>query len=122
MGVSWHTFGRLPDPGVPVGWFAVSFARGGRLRAEFYIDSDEKDRNKRAFDAFLDQRDAVEKAFGEKLSWERLNNRRASRIAAYREGSITSEELTTLIDWAAEALLRLRLAVLSQMDGALADL
>ncbi|WXJ88769.1 hypothetical protein MTKAM_03310 [Moorella thermoacetica] len=36
------------------------------------------------------------------LSWERLDNARACRIAVYREGSIdaSEEELNELQDWA----------------------
>lgn len=116
MGVSWHTFGRLPDGAYPVGWFAVSFARGGRVRAEFYIDSSEQEQNKRAFDALSVRRERIEQSFGEGLSWERLNNRRASRIAVYRSGTITSKDLNTLVEWSAAALVRLRTSLLGHVN------
>ena len=115
-GVSWHLFGRLPDD-APVGWFAVSFARGGRIRAEFYIDSIDQERNKRAFDALAFQREQIETTFGDSLSWERLDNRRASRIAAYRDGSITSKDVDTLGQWASDTLIRLRKALVERIES-----
>jgi CBS domain-containing protein len=118
QGVSWHLFGRLPDSGMPIGWFAVSFARQGRIRVELYIDSVEKERNKRAFDALLEERGQIESRFGESLSWERLDNRRASRIAAYCSGSIAQTSLKGLIKWSSNALIRLRNALLDPVDRA----
>ena len=47
---------------------------------ELYIDRGEVTENKRIFDQLLAHKDEVEKAFGGKLTWERLDNRRACRI------------------------------------------
>ena len=68
----------------------------GRVRAEAYIDFGEADANKALFDRLRRNRDALEQAFGEPLSWEWLDERRASRIAVYCPGSIDAspEELT----------------------------
>lgn len=48
--------------------------------AELYIDRGEAAENKRIFDQIHEHRDAIEKAFGEPLEWERLDEKRASRI------------------------------------------
>jgi hypothetical protein len=108
-GINWHMFARLPDSGWALGILVCSFARGDRLRVEFYIDSKDKEVNKSAFDKLVSTRTAIEEKFGGPLSWERLDDKRASRIAVYKPGAITwpSAELNALVPWAADALVRL---------------
>lgn len=47
---------------------------------ELYIDRGDEAENKRIFDQIFSQKESVEKVFGDKLSWERLDERRACRI------------------------------------------
>lgn len=47
---------------------------------ELYIDRRDEVENKRVFDTLATQREQIEAAFGEALSWERLDDKRASRI------------------------------------------
>jgi hypothetical protein len=47
---------------------------------ELYIDRGIESENKQIFDKIFAQREAVEKAFGEKLVWDRLDGKRACRI------------------------------------------
>lgn len=103
---NWYSF-RSGVPGVD---YSTSFAQGGRVRAEAYIDFGEADPNKSLFDRLQNQRDALERAFGEPLSWERLDERRASRVAVYCPGSIDAdqEELARLRAWAIDRLLKFR--------------
>jgi hypothetical protein len=49
-------------------------------RAELYIDRSEKEENKLIFDQLSGKKDSIEKAFGDGLTWERLDDKRASRI------------------------------------------
>ena len=60
--------------------YAVTYKYG---QAELYIDFGkgyDKD-NKSVFDQLYSKRKKIEQAFGETLRWERLDNRRASRIS-----------------------------------------
>lgn len=88
----------------------LSFALRQRLRLEFYIDTGDKEENNRIFDVFLRQRAFIESGMGQTLEWERLEKRRASRIALYTEGAINDtdepEKLETLVEWAVENALR----------------
>ena len=48
--------------------------------AELYVDRGEATENKRIFAHFFANKDAIETAFGESLSWEPLEDKRACRI------------------------------------------
>jgi hypothetical protein len=103
---NWYTF-RSGVPGVD---FGTSFAQGGRVRAEIYIDFGDAETNKAFFDRLYSQRELFESAFAEPLSWERLDERRASRVAIYCPGSIeaNAEELNRIRAWAIDRLLKIR--------------
>jgi hypothetical protein len=49
-------------------------------QVELYIDRGDADENKSIFDALQARREEIEQVFGEPLEWQRLNERRASRI------------------------------------------
>lgn len=65
--------------------------------------------NKAAFDRLLANRATIEQQFEGGLTWERLDNRRASRIAVYREGAVTwdTSQWPALLLWAEDAVVRL---------------
>lgn len=90
--------------------YAFSFARGGRVQTETYIDGGDQTWNKWLFDELHAQRESIEDEFGEPLDWERLDNRRASRIAVRRPGNIEDppEILQEIEDWAIARLLRFK--------------
>ncbi len=52
-------------------------------QVELYLDrgKDYPDLNKQRFDELNKHKEKIEKVFGKRLSWERLDKRRASRIA-----------------------------------------
>ena len=90
--------------------YGHSFGSGNRIRTEIYIDSGDADANKAYFDSLLNQRDVIEAEFGQPLEWERQDDKRASRVALYREGSIdcSSDELHEFHIWAVENLLKMK--------------
>jgi hypothetical protein len=74
-------------PGFSFGWV---LQRESVLRVEIYIDKGDKAQNKEAFDALVNQKEAMEKEIGASLDWDRLEQAQASRISISR--SFTFEE------------------------------
>lgn len=107
--------------GQPQGWYSfsagargfsygASFAQGGRVRAEVYVDGGDAEVNHAMFALLLADREALESAFGEPLEWEALEGKRACRITIYRTGSIedADEDLEVYRAWLIARLLRFK--------------
>ena len=102
---NWYSFAS----GISSVTYGFSFAQGGQVRAEVYVDTEDADENKGLFDALEKGKADVETQLGEPLTWERLDHRRASRIAVYRKGSIDEPETWADIKtWAVDRLLKLK--------------
>jgi hypothetical protein len=103
---SWYSFAS----GISGISYSTSFAQGGKFRAEVYLDLGDATKNKEVFDALFLDREKVEAEFGEALEWERLDERRASRVAVYCPGTIetSTENLEQIRDWAIERVLKLK--------------
>lgn len=96
----------------PQSWFNFPVGRGGfsvgtvfgrdEFRVELYIDVRDQVKNKAAFDALHEVRDAIEAEIDQSVVWERLDDKQASRIYCGTNGSIddASEHLEQLQDWA----------------------
>jgi hypothetical protein len=103
---NWYSF----SSGTPGFTYGVSFAAGGRVRAELYIDCGTRDQNVAAFESLRADKSTLEEAFGEPLDWELLEGKRACRIAVYRPGAIkdSTESLEEYHRWAVDRLLRFK--------------
>ncbi len=103
---NWYSFAS----GISGITYGFSFALQGQVRAEIYIDRGDAGENKALFDSLQASRETIEREFGEALQWERLEDRRASRIAVYRTGSVESDTQTLqdIKAWAIERLLRFK--------------
>lgn len=100
--------------------YAAVFTKQG-LRAELYIDLGNQDANKRVFDALKKDADTIQSHFEQPLSWERLDDRRASRLGIYSETTIDSpaQELEAARDWMIQELLRLKQVLGPRVEGLL---
>lgn len=104
---NWYTF---TSDNSKVYKYSTSFAQGGRVRAEVYIDTGDKLRNEAIFDELHAQKEAIETAYGSALEWEKLEAKRACRIAVYIDGDIDvdSEKLAEIKKWVVTNLLRMK--------------
>jgi hypothetical protein len=101
---NWHEFS-AGKSGIRFTW---STAYRKYVRVELYIDVGQQSENKRIFDRLQDQADELEQRIGQPIAWERLDERRGSRIAVY--GKTPSESFDSdveLIDWAAQTMARI---------------
>ena len=104
--------------------FSASFAQGGNARTEIYIDTGDKDETKKFFDELTLSEQSLAEKFGCPLEWERLDNKRASRIAVYREGIIgdSEEELKEIRKWHIENLIKFKEVVIPEAKDILKKL
>jgi hypothetical protein len=71
-------------------WVGTTLGKGGLnynfvirmddARVELYIDLGEMESNKSIYDSLFERKEQIEKAFGNKLEWQRLDDKRACRI------------------------------------------
>ncbi len=101
--------------------YGLAFAKDGQARAEVYIDQGEQDKNKQIFDALFDRKDEITSSFGSNLEWERLDEKRASRIYVFREGYIEQPdtELEIVKNWQIQQLLKIKEVFTSEIQEAL---
>lgn len=100
---NWYAF----SSGVSGIYISVVFTHNEKAQVELYIDMGDSEKNKALFDWLHSQKETIENECGFELQWERLDEKRASRIAVNRSGSINSrtEELEQIQKWQIEKLL-----------------
>lgn len=103
---NWYSF----SSGVSGLTYGANFSQGGKARAELYIDLGDQEKNKYVFDQLRNQKEVIEGELGQEISWERLDNKRASRLALYTDGAIddSDADLERVKSWHIEKLLKLR--------------
>jgi len=86
-----------------------SFYQGERFRAELYIDTGDRARNKAAFDQLALRSDELTAAVGMPLAWERLEAKRASRISVSYPGPLVDvvDQDEALQTWAVDTMVRM---------------
>jgi len=92
---------------------SASFARNRMLRHELYINRGSRTANLELLDELRARRDLIESIYGHRLDFEDPGrDRRAVRIAEYREGHISrSDEYEDYIDWFIDRGIRMRRAI-----------
>ncbi len=76
-------------------------------RVELYIDRRNAEENKAIFDQLFAHREDIERAYGEALTWERLENKRACRIRRDIRGGYRDENWDEIHDKLIDMMIRL---------------
>jgi len=81
----------------------VTFTQDATLRVDLRFAGG-RERNKRAFDALVRQRDVVEEKLGYSITWDRQDDKKQSRVFTSRMGSIddSPKMLAELREWAVQ--------------------
>jgi hypothetical protein len=121
-GANWIVFSVLPGKGAQMALFVFSFTRDRRYRIELYLDLYDQAKTKQVFDRLLSEKIEIEKELGP-LSWERLDNRRASRLAIYRPGQIMDgpRDLAGLRKWSVETMPKFYKTLASRIEMAIQE-
>ena len=96
--------------------YSASFCREDgrrRLRAEACIETGDWETAKEAFDSLLEKKARIVQSVGEPLDWDRLDNRKRSRISLYFSGEIRiadEERWQEARDWLIQAMGKMRAA------------
>ena len=100
-GTNWVICQTVASPVSLTANYSYSFALRKRFRVELYLDTGEQKTTKEIFDRIVAHRVGIEEVLGD-VSWERIDSKRASRIALYHAGAITDteEQLSDLRAWA----------------------
>jgi CBS domain-containing protein len=85
----------------------ASFARNGKLRIEIYMGLGNVFLNKQCWQLLFERRAEIERSVGENLSWERLDDKNASRVALYHNGPFGPSIDFSLIPWATDAVAKM---------------
>ncbi|WP_274428012.1 DUF4268 domain-containing protein [Desulfosarcina sp. BuS5] len=103
---NWYSF----SSGISGITYGANFSQGGKARTEVYIDLGDQDKNKQVFDLLQQEATLIENELGHNVAWERLNDKRASRLALYINGNINDSdaELETVKNWHIDKLLKLK--------------
>jgi hypothetical protein len=98
--------------GIPAGKagyiYYMAFAHEREFRVELYIDHDDKVQNERLFEDFRRRQKEIESELGLPLSWQKLEEKRACRIAVIRSVTEPETEREELIDWGIKMFVKLR--------------
>ena len=97
--------------------YGASFVQGNRARVELYLDR-QKEFNESLFDELAAERESIQAEFGQDLSWDRLDDGQASRIALNRDGSIVNdpETLEAIQEWMIDRLLKFKAVFTPKLD------
>jgi hypothetical protein len=98
--------------------FTMIFSKN-EVRVVMNIERGSKEENKQVFDWFYSHKGDIESSFGSPLDWNRLDEKKASRIR-YRKAfdSFSRENWPEMIEWLAEHMTKLEKAMRPHIESA----
>lgn len=97
-------------------WFALIFLKKG-VRVELNIGVGDASTNKAIFDQFWANKDRIEQAFGNKLEWLRLDDKKSSRVQfGQAVDGYNEENWEMMIEWLVEHFPKLERAFRPEIE------
>ena len=89
-------------------YFQWAFRNTGILRTELMMNTTDQENTKKIFNAFFEQREAIEQEFGTTLNWERLDQGKESHIFLSKPAKISDSpaELEETKKWAVDTMIK----------------
>ena len=89
-------------------WFNWAFRSNNRISVELYIDTGDKNENERIFEDLERYKDEIESEISG-LNWEKLEEKRACRIAVYKDikgniRALSEKDYPEIIEWAVKTM------------------
>ncbi len=103
--------------------YYTTFHGNGRVSVELGIELGTQEDCKRLFDELINRKDGIEQQLGQAVAWDRLNDRRYSRLGVRRPGRIEDDDetLAEIRAWMVEQLLAFGRVFSPLLDEILAD-
>ncbi|PXA03885.1 hypothetical protein DDZ13_09605 [Coraliomargarita sinensis] len=87
------------------------------IRVEIYMSANDAATNKAVFDQFYENKEAIENRFGHKLEWQRLDDKKASRVKySLAVDGYDEENWEMMIDWLVEHFPKLEKAFRPEIE------
>lgn len=104
---NWHSFAGGYGQRITYG---ANFTGNKQARVEVYIDHTDGEWNIKLLESLEERKDQIELELGHPLQWQRLENRRACRIALDRPGAIDDDDetLAEILTWMVDNLLQFK--------------
>lgn len=112
-----QNFVTMPSP-IKGTHYGLVFVAGGQLRSDFFIECADQETSTNLFEMLQSRAELIDAVYGADLSWEKVPDRVAYRVADYAEGEVTDVENHDLyIDWMLASQEKLRRAIGGVLDG-----
>ena len=90
-----------------------------KIRVELYINKESSDDNKKIFNLLKEEKDIIEDRFGAELTWELLEDKKASRISISSNDSFNRDDMANWdrsIDWHIENMKKFENAIKPSLE------
>lgn len=90
-----------------------------KIRVELYINKESSDDNKKIFNLLKEEKDIIEDRFGAELTWELLEDKKASRISISSNDSFNRDDMANWdrsIDWHIENMKKFESAIKPSLE------
>ena len=90
-----------------------------KIRVELYINKESSDDNKKIFNLLKEEKDIIEDRFGAELTWELLEDKKASRISISSNDSFNRDDMANwdrYIDWHIENMKKFENAIKPSLE------